>query len=175
MRKTLLRNGGTTLLLAMLGAGWLLPGSCLAQKASLDPARLAAAREMMAAQGGSAQAQKGLDQMRAAMIADVARRNPGETEAFTRFMERYMGKDSPRLKRYIDQALEAIVGFYAERCTVEELKAMAAFLASPTGRKFVSIAPEAGSAIVPHLMQFQNDMISDIRAAAERGEFKLKP
>lgn len=153
------------------------PLPALAQKAPADtakndPAKLAAAKELMAAQGGMEQARKGLDQSRAAMIAEVRRTSPSEAEGFAKFMDTYIGSTNPKVVAFFEKVIEATTSFYAERCSIEEMKAMTAFLKTPAGKKFIEIAPEASAGIAPHFIAFQKDLIADVQAAAQRGEFK---
>ena len=149
-----------------------LPAS--AQKAPIDPAKLAAARELMAAQGGIEQARKGLDQSRAAMIAEVRRTSPEEADGFAKFMGTYLGSSNPKVTAFFEKVIAATTTFYAERCTIEEMKAMTAFLQTPAGKKFIALAPEAAAGMAPHFIEFQKGLTADIQAAAQRGEFKKK-
>lgn len=141
-------------------------------QAPIDPARMVAAKALMEAQGGIAQAQKALEQMTTAMVEQVRKQSPSEADGFQRFMQQYLAPDSQRVTAYFNAILQASTMFYAERCTVEELKAMTAFMATPTGQKFVSLAPELGAVMAPELIRFQKDLIGEVQAAAARGEFK---
>lgn len=149
-------------------------GSAHAQKApaAIDPARLAAAKELLEAQGGTAQARKAFDQMATALVDQMRRVNPAEAEGLKKFMATNYASDSAKVTAYFSEVLEASTQFYAERCTVEELKAMTQFMKTPTGQKFVLLAPELGAAIAPSLIKFQQQVMVDVQGAAQRGEFK---
>lgn len=145
----------------------------MAQKAPTgDPARLAAAKELMAAQGGIEQANKALEQISNAMVAEVRRSSPAEADGLQRFMKSYASPTNPTVKAFFENVLKSSIDFYADRCTVEEMKAMTAFMGSPAGKKFLSIAPDAATVLAPHMVQFQKALIADVQAAAQRGEFK---
>jgi hypothetical protein len=141
---------------------------------SPDPARLAAAEELIQIQGGIEQARKGLTQMTAAMVAEVRRTSPAEADGLEAFMKTYVSADSPKVTAFFEDVKKASVEFYAERCTLEELRAMSEFLKTPQGRKFIELAPEATTIIAPRFVRFQQSLIADVRAAAARGEFKKK-
>lgn len=164
---------GLSLTLALALVAPLGASLALAQKApAVDPVKLAAAKELMAAQGGIDQARKGLQQMTTAMIAEVRRTSPTEADGFAKFMATYVGPDNPKVTKFFEDVLEASTIFYAERCTIEEMKAMAAFMQTPAGKKFVAVAPEAAAVIAPRMIQFQQSLIADVQAAAQRGDFK---
>ncbi len=135
-----------------------------------DPAKLAAARELLMAQGGIEQARKGLTQMTDAIVEQVRRVNPSEADGLAQFMKTYVEPSSPRVTTFFEGVLEDSIAFYAERCSLEEIKAMTAFLATPAGRKFTALAPEAASSIAPRFVAFQQAMLKDVQAAIARGE-----
>ena len=146
-----------------------------AQKApTADPAKIAAAKDLMAAQGGIEQARKGLDQSRTAMIAEVRRASPDEADGFARFMDTYVGNNNPKVTKFFEDVIEATTIFYAERCTVEEMKAMTAFLKTPEGKRFIELAPEVSSIIAPRFLEFQRGLMAEVQAASQRGEFRKK-
>lgn len=146
----------------------------LAQKApaAADPARLAAAKELLEAQGGTAQAKKALDQMTTALVDQIRRMNPAEADGLKKFMATHYAPDSAKVTAYFNEVLDVSVQFYAERCTVEELKAMTQFMKTPTGQKFVLLAPELAAVMAPSLIKFQQQVMVDVQGAAQRGEFK---
>lgn len=174
MRPCIGLGGAIRLVLALAllaGGGW--PGH--AQKApTLDPAREAAARELLMAQGGVEQARKAMDQMLGAMLAELKRTNPDVAPEGERFLKEYFGRGNANVNAYLDRVLASSIAFYAERMTVEELRQATAFLSSPVGAKFMALAPEATTVIVPHFVEFQKQLKADVEAAARRGEFGKK-
>ena len=167
------RTRGLVLALA-LGLVAATPASAQKAPATIDPAKLAAAKELMAAQGGIEQARKGLDQTRNAMIAEVRRASPAEADGFARFMETYIGTSNPKVTAFFEKVLDSTTTFYAERCSIEEMKGMTAFLGTPSGKKFIALAPEVAASLAPHFIEFQKGLMADVQAAAQRGEFKTQ-
>lgn len=164
----------------LAAALWLaMPATAFAQQVAPppatahDPARIAAAREMMEAQGGIEQANKGMRQMLDAIVEQVRRGNPRDAEALARFFQGY-GPDNPKVKSFFATVVETSVAFYAERCSLEELVAMTAFLRTPAGKRFVALAPEVGASLAPHLLAFQQAVMQDVQAAIQRGDLGKK-
>lgn len=169
------RRAHGALAMALTVAAVLVSPHAHAQPAAApDPARIAAARELMAAQGGIEQARKGLVQMTDAILAQVRRASPNEADDLAKFFAKHVSIDNPKVKSFFDDVIETSVRFYAERATVEEMKAMAAFLATPAGQRFVALAPEAAASITPRFMAFQQSLMADVQAAIQRGELGRK-
>ena len=168
------RQAKTRALVMAFGLLAAMAVSAQAQKAPAtpDPAKLAAAKELMAAQGGIEQARKGLDQTRSAMVAEVRRASPAEADGFARFMDTYLGAANPKVTAFFEKVLESTTIFYAERCSIEEMKGMTTFLGTPAGKKFIALAPEVAASLAPHFIEFQKGLMADVQAAAQRGEFK---
>ena len=139
---------------------------------SPDAERIAAARALIEAQGGTEQARKAYDQMMTAMTAEIARRSPGEVDGFKSFMQTHCSYDSGPVTRFFDGVIADMIAFYAERCSVEELEAMTAFVRSPAGRKLTAIAPEAATVMLPKLLELQKGVMAEVKAAVRRGELK---
>lgn len=150
----------------------IAPAQAQKAPAAVDPARLAAAKELLEAQGGTAQAKKALDQMTTALVDQIRRMSPSEADGLKKFMATHYSSDSAKVTAYFNEVLEVSVQFYAERCTVEELKAMTQFMKTPTGQKFVLLAPDLAAVMAPSLIKFQQQVMTDVQGAAQRGEFK---
>lgn len=109
------------------------------ETATPDPARIAAAKELMAVTGMTKQ----MDGMIAVMgqgFRKGAREKGGAAvadelgNAFDKHMQNMMS--------YRDQMLEEFAAIYAQRFTVDELNAVIEFYKSPTGQKFIAATPE---------------------------------
>jgi hypothetical protein len=113
--------------------------AAVAQEASVDPARVAAAKELMDATGVTKQ----MDSMVAVMGEGFRK---GARDAGGGDVADKLGDDfDARMKQllsYRDAMLGEFAVIYAQRFTVEELKAVTEFYKSPTGQKFVQAAPE---------------------------------
>ncbi len=145
-----------------------------AASVAIDPARIAAAREIFAAQGGKEQAQQLLDSTSKSILAETKSSNPQMAEPLERFLKKYFDPTNPKIQKLFSDVLDASANFYAERFTVEELNALAAFLKSPTGQKFVKAAPEASAAAAPPILEFQRRLMFELQYAFARGEFKTQ-
>jgi hypothetical protein len=109
------------------------------QAAAPDPARIAAAKDLMEVTGVNKQ----LDGMIAAMgqgfrkgAADAA--DAATAEAAGKEFDSHMA----RLMSYRQAMLDDFAALYAEKFTAEELKSVADFYRSPTGAKFIQTMPE---------------------------------
>jgi hypothetical protein len=162
--------------LAALAGLLLVAGPATAQPKGPepDPARLAAAREMFQAQGGTEQARKSLEEATKAIIAETRQSNPDIADGLERFLKGYFSPESTAIKQLLDDVLNLSARFYASRFTVEEMRELTGFLRSPVGQKFVSAAPEASAAVAPRLVEFQQKLMIALQMAAGRGEFNKK-
>lgn len=111
----------------------------MAQKAPIDPARLAAARDLMEVTGVSKQ----MDGMMAAMskgfqkgAADAGNAAAAgqATKGFNAFLDKFAAYRQPMLDDF--------AALYAERFTAEEMKAVADFYRSGPGARFIAAMPE---------------------------------
>ena len=134
-----LRPGELRLGLCIFVAAFFAIAAVAEQPAAPDPARVAAAKDMMDATG----VMKQTDGMVAAM-GQGFRKGAAETagaekaEAAGQEFDRYM----KRLMSYREQMVDDFAVLYAERFTAEELKSIADFYRSPTGSKFIVAMPE---------------------------------
>ncbi len=109
------------------------------ETATLDPARIAAAKELMAVTGMTKQ----MDGMIAVMgqgFRKGAQDRAGSAAANALGSE--FDKHMQRMMSYRDQMLEEFAVIYAQRFTVDELNAVIEFYNSPTGQKFIAATPE---------------------------------
>lgn len=137
------------------------PSAALAQKAPVDAARLAAAKDLLEATGVAKQ----MDGMMTAMSQGFERgasKGGGEeagkaaTKQFNVFLDKFAAYRQPMLDDFAT--------LYAERFTAEELKAIADFYRSGPGARFIAAMPElmqAGSQIG---MRYAEKVIGDIKA-----------
>ncbi|MDX2264902.1 MAG: DUF2059 domain-containing protein [Hyphomicrobiales bacterium] len=127
-------------------ATFLACASAGAAIAQTDPARAAAARDLLTVTGVSRQ----IDGMIEAMLGGF-KQGQGDADspqaraaakAFEGFMERFLG--------YKNEMIEDFVELYASRFTAEEMTALADFYRGGVGAKFITQMPElmqAGSQI----------------------------
>jgi uncharacterized protein len=110
-----------------------------AQKApAADPARVAAAKELMAAAGVSKQFDAIMpllfNQMKGLFLQQV----PTQQKELNEVFEAVLGRMSARRQELIDE----IAGLYAQRLTTEELKEITRFYSTGVGAKFIQLQPE---------------------------------
>jgi len=162
-----------TLRMGLLGVALLLAGatSLEAQVAASAPdaARLAAAKELIEAQGGVEQGRRGLATTTEAMIAQVRRANPTEADKFAAFLHTYMDPNGPRVSKFLEGVVEDMTQFYAAQASLEDLRAMTAFVKTPAGQAMQRLAPQVGGIMAPRFMAFQEQLKRDIGEAAKSG------
>ena len=129
----------STLRIAMCALLLVAGASVAAAQQAPDPARIAAAKDLMEVTGVNKQ----LDGMIAAMgqgfrkgAADAA--GAATAEAAGKEFDSHMA----RLMTYREAMLNDFAALYAEKFTADELKSVADFYRSPTGSKFIQAMPE---------------------------------
>ena len=105
-----------------------------AQTAAADPARIAAARELIAATDGAKVFDTMIGLIMQKMSAAMTHRNPAEAEQIKQIFASLTEKAIKRKS----EAIEQVAGVYAKRFSADELKAITAFYKSGVGAKFVS-------------------------------------
>ncbi|MGD9783834.1 MAG: DUF2059 domain-containing protein [Hyphomicrobiaceae bacterium] len=166
--KTARLAGAGLLLAAMLAA---CPLSAQEQKSEPDAARIAAARELLAAIGGTEQAKATVESLKQALIANMRASEPAKAVGFAAYAEAATKHDGPIVSKYLADIDSLAVNFYARRFSAEEMAAIAAFQKSEAGRKFQALTPELGSQIAARSMQLQ----ADVLRAVEKGAAGAQP
>lgn len=131
-----------------------------------DPAAIAAAEKLVAAMGAEDQARATIDSLKRALIGHTQATEPAKVVGFTAYADKELAPGSPRVTQYLGEVSRLAVAYYAQRFTVEEMNAIAAFQTSAAGRKFQALTPELGAAIAERTMQFQSDLIRTIQQGA---------
>lgn len=144
------------------------PPAAEAQKPA-DPAAIAAAEKLVAAMGAEDQARATIDSLKRALIGHTQATEPAKVVGFTAYADKELAPGSPRVTQYLGEVSRLAVAYYAQRFTVEEMNAIAAFQTSAAGRKFQALTPELGAAIAERTMQFQSDLIRTIQQGAAAG------
>lgn len=142
--------------------------------AEADPARVAAAKELVTAMRGAEQVQASIGQLRDALAKDMGAREPTKAKDFADYLAKEAGAESDRVKTLVAGIDEQATAFYADRFTVEELKAVAAFQASDAGRKFQELTPQLAAVVGPRLMEFQKKLIDDLQVATQQPQWPGK-
>ena len=110
-----------------------------AQEAAVDPARRAAAMELIEVTGAKKQIELMLDMMKKSFGAGARESGDGATAEKA---EKAFGEFSVKFKGYRDQMIDEFATLYASRFTTEELKEISTFYRSGAGAKFIAAMPE---------------------------------
>jgi uncharacterized protein len=119
----------------------LLPATlAFAQKAPvaalpLDPARVAAAKELMVAKGGADALKRTIAELGAGISADYRTSHPAKAAKIAAALDELLAPDGTVVREYVRQAAEDYTRFYATHFTVLELNELKAFYLTPTGKK----------------------------------------
>jgi hypothetical protein len=103
-----------------------------------DPARVAAARDLLEVTGVTKQ----MDGMVDAMSRGFAKGANADTSEAGKKLSDQFDSSMKKLLEYKDQMITDFANLYAETFTVEEMKAVTDFYRSGAGAKFISKTPE---------------------------------
>jgi hypothetical protein len=130
----------------MLHRAALVAATCLAFLASSaalraqtrDPARVAAAKEMMQSAGVAKQFDEVMPLLARQLSASFIAVAPDKADEIRQVFTELAAKFVDRKNELIDEIATA----YADQLTLDELNAIAAFYRSPVGAKFVEVQPQ---------------------------------
>lgn len=121
-----------------------------------DADRQAAAKDLMAAMNVQEQFNKTLASVQN-LLAQQMKAQPGGDKA-TALIGKIFDPESADVKAYLTDAEAALVTFYAERFSTEELKEITAFQRSAAGKKLQANIPDMVQALGPPLAKFQESV-----------------
>ena len=127
----------------------------------VDPARVAAARDLLEVTGVTKQ----MDGMVDAMSKGFARGANADNSEAGKKLSAEFDVTMKKLLSYKDQMITDFAELYAQTFTVEEMKSVADFYRSGPGAKFISMTPELmqkGAAIG---MKYSDKITAEMRAA----------
>ncbi len=127
-----------------------------AQSTPPDADRQAAAKDLMAAMNVEEQFHKTLTSVQS-LLSQQMKTQPGGEKAIA-LIAKIFDPASPDVKNYLTDAEAALLTFYAERFTTEELKEIAAFQRSAAGKKLQASIPDMVGALGPPLGKFQESV-----------------
>jgi uncharacterized protein len=124
---------------AVFGMGLLFAGAAIAEDAKPppDPARLAAARDLMEVTGVTKQLDGVMDAMKQGVAQGANAENSANGEKMSAAFDAMMAK-------FFAHKADMMTDFavlYAETFTAEEMKTVADFYRSGTGAKFIALTP----------------------------------
>ena len=132
-------------------------------KPAVDPARIAAARDLMEVTGVTKQ----LEGMMDAMKQGFAQGAKAESSEAGRKMSEGFDSAIAKFMSYKDDMISDFATLYAENFTADEMKTVADFYRSGTGAKFIALTPELmqkGSVIG---MKYSQKVMDDLKATGE--------
>jgi hypothetical protein len=91
------------------------------------------------------------------LLSQQMKTQPGGDKAVA-LIGKIFDPDSADVKAYLADAETALVAFYAERFTTEELKDITAFQSSPAGKKLQANIPDMVQSLGPPLAKFQESV-----------------
>jgi len=143
-------------LLALALTASVITATAQAQTAPADPDRQAAAKDLMAAMNVQEQFHKTLNSVQS-LLSQQMKTQPGGDKAIA-LVAKIFDSESEDVKAYLIDAEAALVTFYAERFTTDELKEIAAFQRSASGKKLQAAIPDMVGSLGPPLAKFQESV-----------------
>jgi hypothetical protein len=151
-----------------LAVGFALPTSAEETPPPVDPARIAAARDLMEVTGVTKQ----MDGMVQAMSRGFAKGANADTSEAGKKLSAQFDSGMKKLLEYKDQMVSDFALLYAQTFTAEEMKTVADFYRTGAGAKFIAKTPELmqkGAAIG---MKYSEKIADEMKAAAPLPEQK---
>lgn len=131
-----------------------------------DPARLAAARDLMQVIGVTKQLDGMMDAMKKGFASGA---NAGADENGKK-MSAEFDAVLAKFMSYKEDMVNDFAQLYAETFTAEEMKTVADFYRSGTGAKFISLTPELMQKGATIGMKYSQKIIEDAKAATTDGK-----
>lgn len=128
-----------------------------------DPARIAAARDLMDVTGITKQ----MDGMVDAMIMGFQKGAKAETSEEGKKLSDEFAVLMKRFASYKEEMLTDFASLYAENFTAEEMKSVADFYRSGTGAKFVQLTPMLMQKGAQIGVKYSEKMMNDIKSKSE--------
>lgn len=125
-----------------------------------DPARIAAARDLMEVTGVAKQLEGMID----AMKAGFARGAKAESSEVGGKLSAEFDEAMQKLLKYKEEMLADFAALYAETFTTEEMKSVADFYRSGTGAKFISMTPELMKKGAVIGMKYSDKIVNEMKA-----------
>ena len=141
----------------------------VAQKAPDDAARIAAAKELLTAMGSDAQFKTAIETMTKGMADIVRKQNPDKGAV----IDEVMGLMREKFLARSAEVLDMVAPLWAEKFSVAEMKEIAAFFASPIGRKVIEAQPGIMQKAMQAGMQWGQKIGKEVEAEA-RKEFEKR-
>jgi hypothetical protein len=129
---------------------------------AVDPARVAAARDLMEVTGVTKQ----MDGMVEAMSRGFAKGAGAENSEMGKKLSTQFDSGMKKLLEYKDQMIADFAMLYAQTFTAEEMKTVADFYRSGAGAKFIAKTPELMQKGATIGMKYSTKIADEMKAAA---------
>jgi hypothetical protein len=154
-----------------IAAGFAVPAFAEETPPPVDPARMAAARELMEVTGVTKQ----MDGMVEAMSHGFAKGANADTSPAGKELSAQFDTGMKKLLEYKDQMISDFATLYAQTFTAEEMKTVADFYRTGAGAKFIAMTPELmrkGAAIG---MKYSQKIADQMKATAPANQVPPVP
>jgi hypothetical protein len=154
-----------------IAIGLVAPAFAEDAQPPVDPARVAAARDLLEVTGVTKQ----MDGMVEAMSRGFAKGAGAENSEMGKKLSTQFDSGMKKLLEYKDQMISDFAVLYAQTFTAEEMKTVADFYRSGAGAKFIAKTPELmqkGAAIG---MKYSEKIADEMKAAAPPPEQTTPP
>jgi uncharacterized protein len=150
-----------SLIVAAIAAALFAAGPVRAQTptTSVAPENLAAARELIRVTKTEDQFKAKVPSLIASLKPMIVQNRPEVEKQYDAMMPTFQQQAVQRL----DELTDALATIYARNFTVDELHAIAAFDATPTGQKLTEVSPSIGSQSVQAIGQWEQTLADDIK------------
>jgi hypothetical protein len=125
-----------------------------------DPARVAAARDLLEVTGVTKQ----MDGMVEAMSRGFAKGANADTSEAGKKLSAQFDSSMKKLLEYKDQMIADFANLYAQTFTAEEMKAVADFYRSGPGAKFITMTPELMKKGAEIGMKYSSKIADELKA-----------
>lgn len=131
---------------------------------AVDPARLAAARDLFRSMGSESQMRVAIETMTSGLANLVKQQKPGLDreidDVFKALRDKFMARTA--------EVTDMVAPLWAERFTVEEMKEIARFFESGVGKKLVMVQPELMQKAMQMGMQWGQRIGQEVEEEARR-------
>jgi uncharacterized protein len=150
-----------SLIVAAIAAALFAAGPVRAETptTSVAPENLAAARELIRVTKAEDQFKAKVPSLIASLKPTIVQNRPEVEKQYDAMMPTFQQQAVQRL----DELTDALATIYARNFTVDELHAIAAFDATPTGQKLTEVSPTIGSQSVQAIGQWERTLADDIK------------
>lgn len=166
------RSAAALTIVALLAATWTAAAPAENQPLP-DPARIAAARELMAATGSARQFEAVMPMLMAQMEPLFLQMAPGKEQE----VKDVLGLMQERFSKRKSELLENIAQLYSEKMSAEDMQTLAKFFSDGAGARFIQLQPEIvqGSMLIGQKWgeQIGKELEAEVRQELQKRGIKI--